>query len=325
MVSCVAWVATAAHAGPAAVPPAPTAPAAHAATTAPVDPLEKLRARLAERLGRRVATNHESPRDVKLVTHLPAAAPSAALAGQKARKPAPAVAVEGPGKGHDAPGWSYEGATGPHAWAQLKPEFALCGRGRRQSPIDIRDGMALPLDELHFDYRASAVRVVDTGHTVQADVDGGNFLSVMGRRYELVQFHFHRPSEERIDGRQFEMSVHLVHRDAAGALAVVAVLLEPGPAHPVVQTVWSALPLEPGGVLAASTPINPADLLPTDRRYYTYMGSLTTPPCTEEVVWVVLQQPVAVSAAQVGVFARLYPMNARPVQPVAGRRIKQSQ
>jgi carbonic anhydrase len=343
---CLALAATAVQAGPAspphAAPTKPDSPVApgvmpgsqrtHAVKGAPrtdasaapapqIDPLEHLRGRLAERLGRRVTTPEESPREVKLVTHMPA--PRDARAGRKAhQRPSTATAA---GVDARAPHWSYEGATGAQAWAQLKPEFALCGRGQRQSPIDIRDGIALQLDEVRFDYRASSVRVTDTGHTVQADVDGGNTMTVMGRRYELVQFHFHRPSEERIDGRQFEMSAHLVHRDAAGALAVVAVLLEPGPAHPVVQAVWSALPLERGGVLAASAPINPADLLPNDRRYYTYMGSLTTPPCTEDVVWVVMQQPVAVSPAQVGVFSRLYPMNARPVQPVAGRRIKQSE
>jgi carbonic anhydrase len=296
-------------------------PDASSAPVPQIDPLEHLRGRLAERLGRRVTTPEGAPREVKLMTHMPA--PRGARAVGKVHQRSSSAPAQG--MGPHAPHWSYEGATGAQAWAQLKPEFALCGRGQRQSPIDIRDGIALQLEEVRFDYRASSVRVTDTGHTVQADVDGGNTMTVMGRRYELVQFHFHRPSEERIDGRQFEMSAHLVHRDAEGALAVVAVLLEPGPAHPVVQAVWSALPLERGGVLAASAPINPADLLPTDRRYYTYMGSLTTPPCTEDVVWVVMQQPVAVSPAQVGVFTRLYPMNARPVQPVAGRRIKQSE
>jgi carbonic anhydrase len=343
---CLALAVTAAQAGPASPPHAvptkpdtPVAPGAtrdsqrmHAAKDAPrtgatsapapqIDSLEHLRSRLAERLGRRMISPEESPREVKLVRHVPA--PRDARAGRKAHQ-RPST---GPAHGVDAQtsNWRYEGATGAQAWAQLKPEFALCGRGQRQSPIDIRDGIALQLDEVRFDYRASSVRVTDTGHTVQADVDGGNTMTVMGRRYELVQFHFHRPSEERIDGRQFEMSAHLVHRDAEGALAVVAVLLEPGPAHPVVQAVWNALPLERGGVLAATAPINPAELLPTDRRYFTYMGSLTTPPCTEDVVWVVMQQPVAVSPAQLGVFTRLYPMNARPVQPIAGRRIKQSE
>ena len=130
--------------------------------------------------------------------------------------------------------------------------------------------------------------------------------------------------EERIDGRQFDMVAHLVHRDPEGRLAVVAVLLDRGSAHNVVQQVWNNLPLEKGEPLAARLPLDLNELLPADRRYYTYMGSLTTPPCSEGVLWMVMQQPVSVSTEQIDVFARLYPMNARPLQQAAGRLIKQS-
>jgi carbonic anhydrase len=159
---------------------------------------------------------------------------------------------------------------------------------------------------------------------VQVNVAAGNFIDVMGRRYELQQFHFHRPSEERIEGKSFDMAAHLVHKDLDGRLAVVAVLLERGGAHASVQAVWNNLPLEKGEELAARAPIDPAHLLPKDPRYFTYMGSLTTPPCSEGVLWVVMQQPVTVSAEQIDVFARLYPMNARPLQQASGRLIKQS-
>jgi carbonic anhydrase len=220
--------------------------------------------------------------------------------------------------------WAYDGRGGPQAWGRLQPEFGLCASGRRQSPIDIRDGLPLDLDPVPFDYHPGSFAVVDNGHTVQVNVAPGNFIELMGRRYELQQFHFHRPSEERIDGRQFEMDVHLVHKDAEGRLAVVAVLLERGAAQPLLQTVWNHLPLERNEPLAARVHIDPQQLLPADRRYYTYMGSLTTPPCSEGVLWVVMQRPVSVSAAQIDVFARLYPMNARPIQRAAGRLIKQS-
>ena len=220
--------------------------------------------------------------------------------------------------------WSYDGPSGPAAWARLQPEFAKCGGGLRQSPIDIRDGIAVQLDPVKFDYHPSAFRVIDNGHTVQVNVAPGNTIEVMGRRFELQQFHFHRPSEEHVAGRQFDMSAHLVHRDAEGRLAVVAVLLERGGAQPVVQSVWNNLPLEKGEELAAPAPIDLQQLLPADRGYYTYMGSLTTPPCSEGVLWMVMKQPVPVSAEQVGIFSRLYPMNARPVQSAAGRMIKES-
>jgi carbonic anhydrase len=220
--------------------------------------------------------------------------------------------------------WGYEGRGGPRAWGRLKPEFSLCGSGARQSPIDIRDGLALDLEPLQLDYKPGAFAVIDTGHTVQVNVAPGNFIDIMGRRYELQQFHFHRPSEERVNGRQFEMDVHLVHRDAEGRLAVVALLLERGAAQPLLHTVWNHLPLQRHEELTARVPIDLNGLLPADRRYYSYMGSLTTPPCSEGVLWVVLQQPLPVSARQIDIFARLYPMNARPIQPGAGRLIKQS-
>lgn len=221
--------------------------------------------------------------------------------------------------------WSYSGPTGPEHWARLKPEYQQCGTGQRQSPIDIRDGIPVELDPISFDYKRSAFRVIDNGHTVQVNVESGNRIIVNGRRYDLLQFHFHRPSEERLNGRQFEMVAHLVHRDLEGKLAVVAVLIEAGKAHPVVQQVWNNLPLEKRTEQAGMQALDLAQLLPEDRRYVTYMGSLTTPPCTEGVLWLVLKQPVSVSEQQIGIFSRLYPMNARPVQPDHGRLIKDGQ
>ncbi|HWH73497.1 MAG TPA: carbonic anhydrase family protein, partial [Methylibium sp.] len=220
--------------------------------------------------------------------------------------------------------WSYEGENGPQAWARLDAAHAACGSGQRQSPIDIRDGIAVDLEAIRFDYQPGAFSVIDTGRTVQVDVAPGSTLAVGGRRYELQQFQFHRPSEERIDGRQFAMGLHLVHRSEDGRLAIVAVLLDEGPAHPAVQLVWNHLPLEKHERQTASVPLDPAALLPPERRYYTYMGSLTTPPCTEGVLWLVMQQPATLSPAQQAIFARLYPMNARPLQATAGRLIKQS-
>jgi carbonic anhydrase len=197
-------------------------------------------------------------------------------------------------------------------------------KGQRQSPIDIRDGIALDLEPLQIDYKPSSFGVIDTGHTVQVNLAPGNAIEVNGRRYALQQFHFHRPSEARINGRQFEMDVQLVHRDAEGRTAVLAVLLERGAAQPVLQTVWNHLPLEKHEENAARMLVDPAQLLPSDGRYYTYMGSLTTPPCSEGVLWLVMQQPLTVSPQQIDIFSRLYPMNARPIQRTAGRMIKQS-
>jgi len=220
--------------------------------------------------------------------------------------------------------WDYEGAQGPDAWSKLRPEFNKCATGTRQSPIDIRGGIAVDLEPIQFDYRPSAFSVIDNGHTVQVNVEPGNAITITGKRYELVQFHFHRPSEERVNGRQYDMVAHLVHKDAEGHIAVVAVLLDRGSAQSIVQSVWNNLPLEKGDEVRAGTRIDLSQLLPEDKRYYTYMGSLTTPPCSEGVLWMVMKQPVPISVEQVAIFSRLYPMNARPIQQADGRLIKES-
>jgi carbonic anhydrase len=147
---------------------------------------------------------------------------------------------------------------------------------------------------------------------------------VQNRTYELVQFHFHRPSEERINGRGTEMVVHLVHKDADGRLAVVAVLLERGAANPMIQTVWNNLPLEKNDTFTPAVALDVNEILPTRREYFTFMGSLTTPPCTEGVLWLVMKAPMPASPAQMALFSRLYPLNARPTQAGGGRMIKES-
>jgi carbonic anhydrase len=306
------------------------------AASEPEHPMDRLQRRLSETLGNGGTLEAGGAGELRLTSRQPAsAAPtvprtaSHAAAAESSTSPAPAdapvkrrAAADPLHAGHLH--WSYDGAGGPDAWARLKPEFAKCGSGTRQSPIDLRDGIQVQLDPVQFDYHPGAFRVIDNGHTVQVNVAPGSAIEVMGRRYELQQFHFHRPSEERINGRQFDMAAHLVHKDADGRLAVVAVLLERGGAQPIVQTVWNNLPLEKGEEQAARMTLDPQQLLPPERGYFTYMGSLTTPPCSEGVLWMVMKQPVPVSADQIGIFSRLYPMNARPLQSASGRMVKES-
>jgi carbonic anhydrase len=282
------------------------------------DPMDRLRERLVERLAGVKKTDTPAALDLRVATRAPTAA-----AGARSGAPRPAGAAAKSGA-QGAPHWSYSGEVGPQAWGGLRAEFTLCSSGQRQSPIDIREGIAVDLEPIRFTYQSSSFGVVDNGHTVQVNVAAGNFIELGGRRFELQQFHFHRPSEERIDGRQFDMVAHLVHKDAEGKLAVVAVLLDRGSVQPVVQTVWNNLPLEKNQETKARVTLDLSQLLPADRRYYTYMGSLTTPPCSEGVQWVVMRHPVAVSQEQVDIFARMYPMNARPLQAASGRRIMQS-
>jgi carbonic anhydrase len=220
--------------------------------------------------------------------------------------------------------WSYEGELGPANWSKINVDWARCGTGSRQSPIDLRDGIKVNLEHISFDYHPSSFSEVNNGHTIEVTVGSGNFITVGNTVYELQQFHFHRPSEEKINGKGTEMVIHLVHKSAEGKIAIIAVLLERGQQHRLMQTVWDNLPLEKLDVVSPSILLDPSDALPERREYFTYMGSLTEPPCTEGVLWMVFKQPMQASPAQMALFSRLYPLNARPVQSTAGRMIKES-
>ncbi|MDY7539907.1 carbonic anhydrase family protein [Undibacterium sp. RTI2.1] len=220
--------------------------------------------------------------------------------------------------------WSYEGEGGPLNWGKISPANAKCDSGERQSPIDIRDGIRVDLAPISFDYKPAGFRVTDTGHTIQVNLGPGNYITVNGRSFELVQFHFHKPAEERVNGKGFEMVVHLVHKDADGKLAILAVLIERGKPHSLVQSVWNNLPLEKNDSMQGPAAMDLNEILPAKRDYYTFMGSLTEPPCTEGVLWLVMKEPIEISAEQLAIFNRLYPMNARPIQKTSGRLIKES-
>ena len=218
--------------------------------------------------------------------------------------------------------WSYSGATGPAKWGSLDKSFALCKTGTAQSPIDIPDADVRKgdLSPLLFNYKPSPLRIVDNGHTIQVNYAPGSFVTVGGKQYQLVEFHFHKPSEEKVNGKDHEMEVDLVHQDKEGKLAVVAIFLDQGKENGLIKTLWSTLPQtrDKENVVEA-VQIKAIDLLPPDKGYYMFPGSLTTPPCTEGVTWYVLKTPVQISADEIARFGRLYPMNARPVQPLNGR------
>jgi len=226
---------------------------------------------------------------------------------------------------HEAQHWSYEGPGGPEHWGNLEPEFSQCKNGMHQSPIDIRNPQKSDLPPIQFDYKPAPLNIIDNGHTIQINYPTGSSIRVGDKQYELKQFHFHRPSEEKIKGKEYDMVVHLVHADQDGNLAVVAVLLQKGKNNRLLQELWKDLPAEKGKEdHLESVQINVADLLPAKRSYYTFPGSLTTPPCSENVTWFVLEQPVAVSATEIDQFAKLYPHNARPTQPLNDRTVQES-
>lgn len=220
--------------------------------------------------------------------------------------------------------WSYDGESGPGNWSKINVDWNKCSTGTRQSPVDLRDGIKVDLEQITFDYHQSSFSEVDNGHTIMVTVGGGNFITVNNQTYELQQFHFHRPSEEKINGKGTEMVIHLVHKSAEGRIAVVAVLLERGKAHPLMQTIWNNLPLEKLESVSPSVIIDLMDALPPKREYFTFMGSLSEPPCTEGVLYIVMKQTMQASPAQMALFSRLYPFNARPTQGSNGRVIKES-
>jgi carbonic anhydrase len=245
---------------------------------------------------------------------------SGRTAGAPADKtPRPAAARRDPAKT-----WAYEGAAGPEHWGELTPDYAACAHGRRQSPIDLRDTFAVDLEPIELLYRPAAFRVADMGRYLQLTVYGDD-VAVLGKNYRLTRIVFRNPSEHSVAGKFFDMEAQLVHRAEDGKLLIISVLLEAGGENPVVQAALNHLPLEKGGettVPGLSIDITP--LLPANRGYFTFVGSLTTPPCTENVLWIVFKEARQVSAGQLSMFRRLYPPNARPVQPDFGRIIKES-
>ena len=223
---------------------------------------------------------------------------------------------------HHPPHWSYEGATGPDHWGDLSPDYAKCKTGSEQSPINITGSVASDLPAIEFHYTESALKIINNGHTVQVNSDGRSSMTVGGKQYKLLQFHFHHPSEEHVNGHTYDMVAHLVHADATGHLAVVAVLLQTGNSNEFIGKVWQNIPKEEEKPLEVpEVTLDVKDLLPGDHGYYTFAGSLTTPPCSEGVTWFVLKQPVSLSASQLAEFAKLYPRDARPIEPRNGREI----
>jgi len=303
-----------ATAAPAAAPAAPAAPASS-------EKDDEAEVALSARIAERLAELRERQQ-----TRATAAARAKKAADARRRQEeqaaaAVAIAAAAPKRGT---AWSYEGELGPANWSKINDGWAKCATGNRQSPIDLRDGIKVNLEQISFDYHPSSFSEINNGHTIQVEVGSGNFITVGNQTYELQQFHFHRPSEEKINGKGTEMVMHMVHRSADGKIAIVAVLLERGQPHGLMQTIWDNLPLERNETVSPAIVIDPMDALPDKREYFTYMGSLSEPPCTEGVLWMVFKQPRQASPAQMALFSRLYPLNARPVQSTGGRMIKES-
>jgi carbonic anhydrase len=210
--------------------------------------------------------------------------------------------------------WSYEGAHGPDHWGDVDAASKVCSAGSQQSPIDIGATVKADLPKLDIAWGKSADTIVNNGHTIQVNFAEGSTLTVGKDKYKLVQFHFHRPSEHLIEGKSFPMEVHFVHQAPSGALGVVGVMMKTGKVNPAFNAIVTTMPSAAGPAVKADAKINPNGLLPAQRGYYSYAGSLTTPPCSEVVNWMLLTDAIDVAEADIAAFAKLYAMNARPAQ-----------
>jgi carbonic anhydrase len=222
--------------------------------------------------------------------------------------------------------WGYSGEGGPEHWAAMEDSFATCGVGKHQSPIDLNSAVTKDLPPIQFSYQALPLTVTDTGHSFQVNAAAGSGgITVGADHYDLVQFHFHRPSEETMQGRHYSMVAHLVHKNAKGDLAVVAVLIRKGETNKLLKSVFDNFPAQgkQESSVAGAT-INLNEFIPQQHGYFTFEGSLTTPPCSEGVRWFVLKSPVDASAEQIKQFASRYPHNARPTQPLNGRVVEET-
>lgn len=220
--------------------------------------------------------------------------------------------------------WGYEGDHGPEHWGHMKSEYKACAEGKTQSPIDLTGAVAAELGDIKFDYNASKLNVLNNGHTVQVNYDGGSSITVDGEQYNLLQFHFHTPSEHTVAGKSFGNEMHLVHKNDKGELAVVGVLIEKGAENAAYKAIWSNLPKKADEKKSVAVDINASELLPKEKDYFTYSGSLTTPPCSENVRWIVLQSPIQMSEAQIKEIQKIMHKNNRPVQKMHDRTLKSS-
>jgi carbonic anhydrase len=239
-----------------------------------------------------------------------------------------------PGKA-EASTWGYQGATGTDFWGDMAPEFQICGSGQAQSPINIPtdtlpniegSGFTLNVGSLDLNYQDTPLTIVNNGHTIRVDYQPGSSLTLDGEVYELLQFHFHQPSEHLIGGKAGAMEAHFVHRHpTTGDLVVLAVLMAEGEINKTLDSIWQQiLPADSPTAQISDLTINALRLLPENsRQYYRYQGSLTTPPCSEIVTWLVLKQPVSVSKSQLTKFFAAIGNNARPVQALNRRSLLQ--
>lgn len=230
---------------------------------------------------------------------------------------------------HEGPHWSYEGDAGPASWGTLSPDWLPCGDGKSQSPVDIDQTVRADLPEMRATYQPVSLKIIhsahvadgiNNGHTIQISYSDGDMLTIGREQFQLVQYHFHIPSEHTVRGQHHAMEMHLVHKSAADSLAVIGVFIDDGAHNAAFDPILSNLPATKGAEThVENVMIDVNQLLPSNLESYRYDGSLTTPPCSEGVKWIVMTTPIQMSAEQIAAFRALIDGNSRPVQPLNGR------
>ncbi len=221
--------------------------------------------------------------------------------------------------------WGYGEENGPQLWGELSPDFGVCKAGQQQSPVDLQGAIPAKLPDLKISYQECPLRIINNGHTIQINIAPGNRLTLAGQDFELLQFHFHHPSEHALKGQRYLMEAHFVHRNEGGELVVLGALMQEGKRNETLQPILESMPAVAGPEhTIAGVNVNMIQLLPVDQSAYQYFGSLTTPPCSELVRWIVFQQPIEVSKEQAEKFAKVFPWNARPLQPLNRRFLLES-
>ena len=219
--------------------------------------------------------------------------------------------------------WGYEGGTGPTHWGEIEHEHdkhLMCRDGVYQSPIDINHVLGTNLMKLDFHYSSTPIQITNNSHTIHLNYNPGSFISWENERFELIQYHFHSPSEHHVNGKHFDMEVHLVHKTSDHLYVVVAILVKQGKHNPSIQKIWDRIPTKTNKEFWHENEFfNVSDLLPSTREYFHYSGSLTTPPCSENVSWFVLGHPIEVSSEQIHYFQKFIEHNARPIQKMHHR------
>ena len=214
--------------------------------------------------------------------------------------------------------WSYEGDSAPEKWGKLDKRFQACSIGNEQSPIDLKGAIRAEIPRVSIAWRPQPYKVANNGHTIQLDATPGDSMMLGNQKYELKQFHFHAPSEHALEGERMAMEAHFVHAQASGRLAVVGILMRAGRKNAAFSSIMEVAPAMPGTVPAKGA-IDPNALVPTGKSMFRYEGSLTTPPCSEIVDWNIFEQPIEVDEADIAAFKAIFPMNARPLQPMHRR------